>query len=58
VEKSTYVYLGFLTFLFVAFGSVNTPYPGLAYFLGELVGTFLTLYLIVLIVSKLRSHKS
>lgn len=46
MKKSTYIYLGFLTFLSVAIASVNNPYPGLAAFIGEVVGTFAILYLL------------
>jgi hypothetical protein len=51
MQKSTYIYLIFLSFLFTAFSSVNSSYGGLAFFLGELVGSFIILYLGVLIIS-------
>jgi hypothetical protein len=46
MKKSTYIILGLLSLIFVAYGSVTYQGSGLAFFIGEVAGTFTVLYLL------------
>lgn len=54
MEKSTYIYIGILSLLFIGAGSAGSTESGLAFFAGEFVGMFFLLYICVLIYSKVK----